>query len=270
MTLTLSRGPLSKAPPDTVNYRVDGPEHRLYFERFPRRVRTVLAGTTIADTTRGRLLHETGYLPVLYFPESDVRTDLLQPSDHSTACPYKGSASYWTVAVGDRRAENAVWAYPVPLPDAAWLAGYLAFYWDAMDAWFDEDERVEGHLRDPYHRVDVRESSRHLRILANDIVIAATDRPRLLSETGLPNRFYVRPEDVRQDLLEPSEKRTVCPYKGTATYWTLRANGTVIDDVAWSYETPLEDATKVANHLTFVHPGIELEIDGERMAPDSV
>ena len=117
-------------------------------------------GEVVLDTERGRLLHETGLLPALYVPEDDVRTDLLERTDHSTHCPFKGDAAYWTIRVGDRVAENAVWGYPEPLPESSWLRGYMAFYWAPMDAWYDEDERVHGHLRDPFHRVDARASSR--------------------------------------------------------------------------------------------------------------
>lgn len=266
MTLTLANGPLSKSPPETVNYEVEGPRHLLLFEEFPRRVRAAFGGETVADTRRGKLLHETGCLPVLYFPADDVRSDLLRPSERSTHCPFKGDASYFAVAAGDRVAEDAVWTYREPLEDAAWLRGYLAIHWDAMDAWYDEDEEVEGHLRDPYHRVDIRESSRHVRVLAAGEVIAETERPKLLFETGLPNRYYIPPDDVRGDLLERSETRTVCPYKGTASYRSMRTSGGArLDDVAWAYERPLEDAAKIAAHLCFSHDEVAVEVDGERV-----
>jgi len=93
-------------------------------------------GETIADSKRVKLLHETGYLPVYYFPEEDVRMDLLEESNHTTHCPFKGDASYWSAKVGDRVAENAVSGYPEPLESAPPLAGYLAFYWHTMDVWF--------------------------------------------------------------------------------------------------------------------------------------
>ncbi len=265
MTLTLSHGPLSGRPPETVNYRIEGPSQRLLFHDFPRRVRAVFAGETVADTARGKLLHETGLLPVLYIPTEDVRQDLLEPSDHTTHCPFKGDASYSSVRVADRIAENAVWSYPEPFADAAWLRGYVCIYWNAMDAWFDEDEEVHGHLRDPYHRVDVRESSRHVIVRAGGQTIAETKRPKLLSETGLPNRYYIPPEDVRSDLLEASNTRTVCPYKGTATYWSLPTAEGAIHDLAWSYDKPLEGAAKAAGHLCFVHDSVEKTIDGQQM-----
>lgn len=259
MTLTLNHGPLSADPPRTANYTIDGPEHRLLFHPFPRRVRAMFAGKTVLDSARGSLLQETGHLPQLYVPDEDMRQDLLEPTEHSTHCPFKGDAAYWSVRVGDRIADNAVWAYPEPSQDADWLRGYRAVYWDRMDAWFDEDEQVHGHLRDPYHRVDVRSTSRHVRVLVDDVVVAETDSPRLLSETGIRNRFYIPIEDVLEDLLEPSETRTVCPYKGTARYWSLRLNGRTIKDVAWSYPEPLDNALKVKGDLCFAHKEVTVE-----------
>lgn len=263
MTLTLSHGPLSADPPWSVNYEIAGPEHRLFFQRFPRRVRAMIGGTTVADTSDGQLLHETELLPQLYLPASDIRDDLLEASDHTIRCPFKGQAVYWSVRAGGRYAENGVWAYPEPLDGATWLRGYLAMDWSAADAWFDEDEQVYGHLRDPYHRVDVRPTSRNVRILVDGVPVAETKRPKLLTETGLPNRYYVPPEDVRLDLLTESATRTVCPYKGTATYWSFTSDGSQFDDIAWSYPEPLEEATRAGAHLCFAHEAVIIEVDGQ-------
>ena len=157
MSLTISSGPLSGHPPETVNYRIDGPAHKLLMLQFPRRVRANFGSETVVDTVRAMLLYETGLLPQVYVPQDDIRADLLRPTDHHTYCPFKGTASYWSVATaGGQVAENAIWAYPDPNAESRWLRGYAGFYWDAMDEWYDEDERVEGHIRDPYHRVDVR------------------------------------------------------------------------------------------------------------------
>ncbi len=260
MSLTFSSGPLSGHAPETVNYRIEGPAHRLLMHEFPRRLRAVLGGETVFDTTRAMLLHETGLLPQPYVPLDDMRHDLLRPTDHHTYCPFKGTASYWTVQVGDRAAENAIWAYPEPNEESAWLRGYAGLYWDRMDEWYDEDERVEGHLRDPYHRVDVRRSGRHVRVLAGDQVIAETTRPMLLSETGLPNRFYFPATDVRQDLLQASDTHTVCPYKGTASYWSVRSGDKELPDAVWSYPTADGDAAKISGYLSFLHDDLVLEV----------
>ncbi|MGI9646236.1 MAG: DUF427 domain-containing protein [Ilumatobacteraceae bacterium] len=261
MTLTLGSAPLGTSGPPDVNYTVEGPRHRILFANFPRRVRGTFNGETIFDTVDGRLLHESNILPVLYVPEADVRMDLLVPTDESTHCPFKGDANYWSIAVGDRTAESAVWGYAGTLEGAEWLAGYVAFYWDRLDAWFDEDEEVFGHLRDPFHRVDARLSSRHVVVRHGDDVLADTTRPVLVSETGLPNRFYLPAADVRTDLLTSSTTRTHCPYKGWTTYWSLRDGAA--SDVAWSYEDPMSDVAIAGGYLSFLADDITTEVDGE-------
>ena len=180
MALTVESGPFGERSKGTFNFDTGVlSAHTLYFEDSPRRVRVKFGGETIADSKRAKLLHETGHLPVYYFPEEDVRMDLLEESDHTTYCPFKGDASYWSVRVGDEVAENAVWSYPEPIDSAPPLAGYLAFYWNKMDHWFEEDEEVFVHPRDPYHRVDVLDSSRYVRVSVNGEVIAETERPKV-------------------------------------------------------------------------------------------
>jgi uncharacterized protein (DUF427 family) len=260
MSLTRSDGPLSGHPPQAVNYRLEGPAHKLLMNEFGRRVRARFGGQTVLDTTRGMLLHETGLPPQLYVPATDIRADLLRPTDHHTFCPFKGTASYWSVTVGDQVAENAVWYYPEPNAESGWLRGYAGLYWGAMDEWYDEDEPVEGHLRDPYHRVDVRRSSRHVRVLLDGTVLAETTRPLLLSETGLPNRFYLPAADVRQDLLEASGTHTVCPYKGTASYWSVRAGDRKLTDAVWSYPQAEGDSAAISGYLSFLHDDLTAEV----------
>ncbi len=260
MSLTRPPGPLAGHPPETVNYRIDGPQHRLLMHDFPRRVRAILGGQTVFDTTDAKLLHETGLLPQLYIPQADFSAELLKPTEHTTYCPFKGDASYWSVVAGEKIAENAVWSYQDPNPESQWLRGYSGLYWNAMDEWYDEDERVEGHIRDPFHRVDVRNSSRYVRVTLGDQVLAETTRPRLLSETTLPNRFYIPREDVREDLLEPSDTHTVCAYKGTASYWSVRVGNRTLTDAVWSYPEAQGDAAKINGYLCFLHDEITTEV----------
>ena len=260
MSLTIAGGPLASRRPDQVNYSIDGPKHLLFFEPFPRRVRGYLVGELVFDTRAGMLLHESNLLPQLYVPHADVHATLT-PTAHTTHCPFKGDAAYWSVTAAERTAENAVWAYPEPMPGAEWLRGYVAVYWAALDGWYDEDEQVFGHLRDPYHRVDIRQASRHVRVAVGGDVLAESSRPMVLSETGLPNRYYLPPEDVRTEALHESATRTVCPYKGTASY---RSAGDV-DDVAWVYPEPLDGARAVAGHFCFAGDGVDLRVDGERV-----
>lgn len=154
-----------------------------------------------------------------------------------------------------------------PEPAARWLDGFAACYWKPMDAWYDEDEEVQGHLRDPYHRVDVRATSQRVRVLAGERLVAETQRAMLLSETGLPNRYYVPRQHLQPGAaLEPSPTRTVCPYKGQATYYSLEVADRRLDDAAFSYEEPLEAAQKAAGYVCFLHDGLTVEADGEVVA----
>jgi len=152
-------------------------------------VRAVFSGATVLDTTSGMLLHESNLGPQLYLPRDDVRGDLLTRTEHRTHCPFKGDASYWSVTVNGQTAGNAMWSYLDPLPEASWLRDHVALYWGSMDAWFDEDEEVAGHLSNPYQRVDVSSTSRQVRWLAGDEGIDESRRGVGLSVTGLPNRL---------------------------------------------------------------------------------
>ncbi len=266
MALALGKGPFG--PKSTGDFNFDTSvlqAHTLYFEDSPKRVRAVFGGETVVDSRRVKMLHETGHLPVYYFPIEDIRHDLLEESDHTTHCPFKGDASYYSVKAGGKVAENSVWYYPEPLESFSPLKGYAAFYWDAMDRWLEEDEEVIGHPHDPYHRVDVLDSSRHVRVTLDGEVLAETDLPKMLFETGLPPRYYIPPEDIRADLLLPSGTQTVCPYKGVASYRSARVSGETIEDAAWVYPEPLPEAEKVKDHLCFQDVKVNVEVDGERL-----
>ena len=225
--------------------------HQVRFERSPKRVRAVVGDTTLADSLRPGLMFETGVRPVYYFPREDARMDLLVPTTHHTHCPYKGDASYWTIRAGDRTIENAVWSYEEPIPSIAGIAGFLAFYWNKVDHWLEEDEEIFGHARDPYVRVDVRPSRRRVRVVFDGDTVADTRRAMFLFETGHPTRYYIPPEDVRMDLLTPTERGTVCPYKGTASYWSLTVGDRTAANVVWSYLDPLPDCPRIKGYLCF-------------------
>jgi uncharacterized protein (DUF427 family) len=249
--------------PQTLKDRHIKPAQRILFEDSSRRVRAVLANVAVADTTHAKLLLETGHTPVYYFPIDDVRMDLLEPTDKTTHCPYKGDASYWTVRAGHRVAEDAVWSYLDPISERADIKGYVAFYWNKMDAWFEEDEEVFVHPRDPYKRVDVLHSSRHVRVILGGETVADTHRPRLLFETGLPTRYYIPRLDVRMDLLERTERTTRCPYKGQAIYWSAKVGDQVFENIVWSYPTAIPECPKIADLLAFYNERADIYVDGE-------
>jgi uncharacterized protein (DUF427 family) len=132
-----------------------------------------------------------------------------------------------------------------------------------VDAWFEEDDEVFVHARDPYHRVDVLNSSRHVRVEIDGATVAASRRPRLLFETGLPTRYYLPKADVRMDLLEPTDTTTRCPYKGEAIYWSARIGGQLREDVVWSYPYPIPEIPKIEHLLAFFNERVDLYVDGE-------
>lgn len=267
MSLTINNAPFGPRRAGSFNFDTGALRpHTLYFEESAKRVRAVFNGETVADSRRAALLHETAMLPVYYFPEEDLRADLLRPSEHTTHCPFKGDADYRSVVVGDGVAENAVWSYPEPAPGEffAPLAGYAAIYFGAMDHWYEEDEEVLVHPRDPYTRIEVLDSSRHVRVSVGGEVVSESSRPRILFETGLPPRYYLPADDVRTDLLSPSQTVTRCPYKGEASYHTLEGGSSGrVEDVAWTYPEPLPEAGKVAGYLCFVPDKVQTKVDGQ-------
>jgi uncharacterized protein (DUF427 family) len=238
-------------------------DYKILFEKSPRRVRVRFNGEWVADSTAAHLLFETRHLPVYYFPRADVRMDLLAPTDHHTFCPYKGTASYWTIRVGGRSAENAVWGYAEPYDEVAAIGDFVAFYWDRVDHWYEEDEEIFVHPRDPYKRIDVVASSRPVQVILGGETVAETQRARFLFETRLPTRYYIPQEDVRMDLLTPSDKTTACPYKGKARYWSARIGDRVFPDIVWSYPEPIPECPKIAGYLCFFNEQVDaILVDG--------
>jgi uncharacterized protein (DUF427 family) len=239
------------------------PDYRINFEPSPRRVRVRFNGEWIADSTQAHLLFETRHLPIYYFPRADVRMDLLRATEHHSYCLYKGTASYWSIAVGDRSSENAVWGYPEPFAEVGAIEDYVAFYWDRVDHWFEEDDEIFVHARDPYKRVDVVNSARPLAVIVGGETVAETIRARFLYETRLPTRYYIPPEDVRMDLLVPSEKITACPYKGTARYYSVKIGDRVFPDIVWYYPEPIPECPKIKGYLCFFNEHVDaIVLDG--------
>lgn len=242
--------------------------HWIALERSPKQVRVVFAGETIADSRRVLLLRERRRPPRYYFPKSDVRTEYLKGSTQGEENQRFGSCRTWNVVVGNssesRTAKSAARAYPAPPPQAKALADHISFDWNAMDAWFEEDEQIFVHPRDPYVRVDCLKSSRHVEVFIAGEKIAESHRPVLLFETGLPVRYYLPREDVRLELLMPSSSETMCPYKGTASYFGARIDGKDYPDVVWSYLSPIPECAKIEELLCFYHERVDaFVVDGE-------
>ena len=232
---------------------------RVRLEHGAKRIRAYLAGELVADTTRPLLVWEKPYYPTYYFPLDDVRRELLTPDGGIVHSPSRGDGRSFTVRVGSKEAAGAALRYEQsPFEE---LRNAIRLDWHALDAWFEEDEQVFTHPRDPYTRIDILPSSRHVRVAADGVTIAETDKPTLLFETGLPTRYYLPKTHTRMDLLVPSETVSHCPYKGEAEYWSLRSDRT-IDDIAWSYRTPLPESQKIAGLISFYPDKVSLYVDG--------
>ena len=231
-------------------------------EDGPKRVRVYLRGELLADTTHVKLVYEVPYYPQYYIPITDVRMDRLTASETVTHSPSRGDAHHFNVTAGQHSVVDGSWQYPTsPLEE---LHELIRFDFDAFE-WFEEDEPIMVHPRNPTTRVDILDSSRHVQVVIDGVTVADSHQPRLLFETGLPTRFYVPRVDVRMDLLEPTHSQSACPYKGVAEYWTVVVDGTRHSDVAWSYPTPLPESQKIAGLVCFYNEKVDLIVDGNAL-----
>ena len=229
-----------------------------------KRVRVYLGGEVVADTVRPTLVWEVPYYPTYYFPVIDVRTELLEADGGVQRSPSRGDGRTFRVSAGGRTVPRAALQHAdSPIEE---LRELIRFDWHAMDAWFEEDEQVFTHPRDPYTRVDILASSRHVRVEVGGITVAESSSPRMLFETGLPVRYYLPKPHVRMDLLTPTESVSHCPYKGQAEYWSVRAEDGVHDDLAWSYRAPFAESQKIAGLIAFYNEKVDIYVDGVRQA----
>jgi uncharacterized protein (DUF427 family) len=263
MGLMTGTGPLSRSPAGSFNFETPPAGRSLYVEPTPKRIRAQVAGETIADSRKALILSESGLQPVYYFPREDVRRELFEPTERHTKCPIKGEASYYSIRVGDREVRNGAWYYPDPIEGAEPIVDMLAFYWDRIDRWLEEDEEIHVHPRDPYHRIDVLDSSRHVRISLDGELLAESTRPTALFESNLPPRWYLPRDDVVAEL-EPTDTVTRCGYKGQASYYAVRlGSGETVRDLVWTYEDPLEESVRIKDLLCFFNERVDIELDGE-------
>lgn len=232
---------------------------RVRVERGAKRVRAYLGGVLVADTTRPLLVWERPFYPTYYFPAADIRTELLHPDGGTAHSPSRGDATIHSVRAGCRERAGAALHYEESPFDE--LRDTIRLDWNAMDSWFEEDEEVFTHARDPYTRVDILPSSRHVRVEVDGVTVADSTAPRLLFETGLPVRYYLPKTDVRMELLAQTETSSHCPYKGQAEYWSVVIGEDVHTDVAWSYRTPLPESQKIAGLVCFYAELVDVYVD---------
>ncbi|MEO1190232.1 MAG: DUF427 domain-containing protein [Pseudomonadota bacterium] len=215
-----------------------------------RRFRAYAGGALLADSCRAQLLCEAGLHPVVYFPPGDVDVAALEQRPGRTSCPFKGEAEVW----GLRRRPDlsqAAWRYPEPKPAVAALAGHFAFAWRALESFWQEDQRLLAHPRNPFVRIDTLTSQRRVQVTAGGQRLADSQAAVLLFETDLPLRPYLSPQDLRMDLLVPSSSRSVCPYKGEARYFDLQLDGRQVKDVAWTYSDPFAEVALIKDRICF-------------------
>ncbi len=230
---------------------------RVRVETSSKRVRVVLGGEVVADSTRPLLVWEVPYFPTYYFPADDVRTELLTPTGFVKRSPSRGDATQYVVEAGDSTGE----AYALHDSTIPECVDHYVFVWRTMDHWFEEDEEVFVHARDPYTRIDIVPSSRRVRVEISGVTVADTTEGQFLFETGLPARYYIPPLDVRMDLLTPTGRATACPYKGTARYWTLTVGDTVYEDIVWGYDNPLPESERIAGLMSFYNEKTDIYLD---------
>jgi uncharacterized protein (DUF427 family) len=234
-------------------------ENEIRVEHGRKRVRILLAGELVADTTGPLLVWEVPYYPAYYIPASDVRAELVPYG--ADAHKALGEAEILTVTVpSGAQAVGAARRYPAS--PARQLRDAIRFEWDAMSEWLEEDEPVYTHPRDPHTRVDILASSRHVRVEVDGVTVADSTSPRILFETGLPPRYYLPLTDVRTDLLRPSQTQSHCPYKGTASYWSVDTGSGLREDIVWIYRTPLPESQKIAGLAAFFDEKVDVYIDG--------
>ncbi len=256
-------GPFGRESAGQFNFDTPPPGKALYLEPTPKRIRVVVGGRVIADSRRALLLHESGHQPVYYFPPEDVPADALDPSDRRTHCPKKGEASYYTIRAGDSVVDAGAWYYPEPIAGAPAIKGLIAFYWNRMDGWLEEDEEVFVHPRDPYHRIDILRTDRHVRISLEGQLLAESTEATALFESNLPSRWYLPIDDIVAEL-EPTDTVTHCPYKGAATYHSVRLeSGETAKDLVWCYSDPIPEAVRITGLHCFFNERVDIELDGE-------
>lgn len=230
----------------------------------PKRVRARFADAWIVDTLNAVVLRQRGRPPEYLLPRDDVAKHVLHENGATKRDERMGGAAWYDLRSGEREVERAALVYRDPVEGLESLADHVLFKWNALDAWFEEDEEIDVHPRDPRHRIDVRPSSRKVTVKVNGEVIARSERPTILFETGLKPRYYLPRTDVRWEYLEPSDTTTGCPYKGWASYHSIRVGDTFIEDGVWSYRYPRPGSIRVANLMCFYDEKMDaFEVDME-------
>ncbi|MFJ7072862.1 DUF427 domain-containing protein [Streptomyces sp. NPDC098781] len=232
-----------------------------HVEAVPRRIRAVLGSETVIDTTRARYVWEWSYYPQYYIPLEDIHPDLLA-AEGRTQRGSRGTVEVHAVQFGDihrPRAAKVVRESPIE-----GLTGTARFDWNALDAWYEEDEQVFVHPRNPYVRVDALRSTRPVRVELDGVVLAEAPSCVMVFETGLPTRYYLERSHIDFRHLIASDTETACPYKGvTSGYWSVRTGDRVHPDLAWTYDFPTGPLLPIAGLVAFYNEQVDIVLDGQ-------
>ena len=264
MGLACQQGPLATGSVGHFLTEQPLPPRLLFAEPLRRRMRVRFADRWIADSEDVVLLHEPGRYPVAYFPQGDIESGILIAEDRVTQNQDLGETRWFTVKLSerpDREANHAAWQHTGLPQHATILGGRVAFAWRAMDAFYEEDERRVGHAADPYHRIDIRSTSRHLVVRDGERVITDTQQPLALYESGFAPRWYAPHEDIDESALKPVEGQTFCPYKGIASYYDIGSR----KRAAWSYVNAWKEVGRVSNLVSFEPDKIDVYLDGKQL-----
>ncbi len=259
--LSWQQGPLSPRAIGRFLVPEPLPKRLFYAEPLRRRMRVRFGGTWIADSEDVLLLFEPGHYPMAYFREADVSAGTLQRTELTTRHQDLGLTAWYTVRAGERSVPRGAWQYTDLPAYAHELQGRVAFAWPAMDAFYEEDERIMGHSADSYHRIDIRQASRSLVVRHRDRIIADTGRPVVLYESGFAPRWYVLRADIDESALTPAERRTFCPYKGLCSYYD-------IGDArlgAWSYREAYTQVGRISDLVSFEPDVVSVLLDGTQL-----
>ena len=261
MGLSWQQGPLSPGAIGRFLVAEPLPQRLLYAEPLRRRMRVRFGETWIAESEKVVLLFEPGHYPMAYFPEDDIAPSTLERMEHTTRHRDLGPTSWYTVRAGGKSAPRGAWQHIDLPPYASELKGHIAFAWPAMDAFYEEDERIVGHASDNYHRIDIRQSSRQLIVRHRDQIIAQTKRPLVLYESGFAPRWYITREDINGAALTPVQHRTFCPYKGLCSYYDIGDARLA----AWSYPEAYPEVRRISNFVSFEPDMVSVELEGAQL-----
>ena len=261
MGLSWQQGPLSPGAIGRFLVPEPLPQRLLYAEPLRRRMRVRFGGNWIADSEHVLLLFEPGHYRMDYFPEPDVAPNTLQRIEHATRHHDLGLTCWYSVHAGNKSAARGAWQH-IELPKYAnELEARIAFAWPAMDAFYEEDERIVGHAADSYHRIDIRQSSRRLVVHHRDRTIADTKRPLVLYESGFAPRWYLTRADIDESSLTPVQHQTFCPYKGLCSYYDIGDAHLA----AWSYPDAYSQVGRISNLVSFEPDIVSVELDSVRL-----